>query len=205
MKTLISTFGEEPDGIIQGIKQFPCDKLILLISHKLVSKKAKDGLRKLEKISKDMEIIVEKVEVSPYFFMENLEKIKRVINENDNVTINITGGRKTLSLAAAFAGSVTKAERIIYIQEENNQVIEIPKFIMYERMLSEEKFAVLRAVRECNNLRDIINFLKNKKMSTEEPVLRKHLRELEKNGLIEINKDKRPHKYRILLSGELLT
>ena len=201
MKTIISTFGVEPEGIIQGIIQNGCEKLILLVPDDLKSKK---NLKQIENMAKQMEIIIEKIIVSPYSFMENVQKIKEIVRQNDEVIINITGGRKPLSLAAAMAGFVTNPKKIIYIQEENNQPIEIPKFTMYENIFSAAKLTILKSIKNNMTIDDIIKSLENEKsISKEYHVIMKHLRELAEFGLIEKTKS-RPHKFSILPSGELL-
>jgi len=203
MKTIISTFGIEPEGIIQGIKQNGCEKLVLLISQKLTPE-AKEGLKKIENIAKQMEIKVEKIIVSPYSLMENIEKIKQLLRENDEVILNVTGGRKPLSLAATLAGFVTNPKRIIYIQEENNQAIEIPKFTLYEKAISKEKCAILKNLKNNMTIEDIIKSLRNENgMSKNYAVIMKHLRDLSESGLVEISNG-RPHRFNILPSGELL-
>jgi len=205
MKTIISTFGEAPGGIIEGIKQFGCQKLVLLLSDMPQTKKSIRGLRKIEKNTIEMNIPLEKIIMPPYSIMDNVHKIKQVIIENgNNVILNITGGRKTLSLAAALAGFVTNPEKIIYIQEEDNKPIEIPKFTIYEKLLSNEKRIILNVIKKNTNLNDIKKLLKNQNISKNEPILRKHLRDLERKELIEIDKNSRPHKYNITPSGELL-
>lgn len=203
MKTIISTFGENPEGIIQGIKQFGCEKLILLLPRKL-NKNSKDGLNKIEILTKEIGIRLEKVEISPYSLMENIDKIKQLVSNNgEEVILNITGGRKTLSLAAALAGFVSNPERIIYIQEEDNKPMQIPQFTIHEKLISKEKRLILKCIKNDTIAEDIIKSLKKENMPKKYYTIMKHLRELEQMGLIEISKS-RPHTYRILPNGELL-
>jgi len=201
MRVIISTFGVAPGGIIQGIIQNGCEKLILLVPKDLKSQK---NLKEIEKKAKQMEIRVEKVMVSPYSLMENIEKIKQLLRKNDDVILNVTGGRKPLSLAATLAGFVANPKRIIYIQEENNRAIEIPKFTLYDKVLSKEKRTILKNIKNNMTIEDIKKSLKNEDgMSKNYHVLMKHLRELAEFGLIQISNG-RPHTFNILPSGELL-
>ena len=202
MKTIISTFGEEPEGIIQGIKQNGCEKLILLIPEKL-SVDSKRGLEKVETLTKEMEIQIEKIVVSPYDMMENIKKIKRLVAENaDDVILNITGGRKTLSLAASLAGFVSLPKDIIYIQEENNQSISIPKFTLTDKLLRPEKMEILKCIKANTTMEEIKKSLKNDKSKKYHTIM-KHLRELAEMELIEIING-RQHTYTITPGGELL-
>lgn len=204
MKTIISTFGEEPEGVIQGIKQFGCEEMILLVPERLRSEKAKRGLKRIEHLTNNMGIRLEKVEVSPYSLMENIKKIKELISKSDNsIILNITGGRKILSIAAVLAGFVSKTEKIIYIQEETNVPIEIPRFTLYENILSKEKRSILNSIKINTTVGEIQKSLKKDNISKNYPVIMKHLRELENMGLIR-TENSRPHKYTLLPSGNFL-
>lgn len=205
MKTIIATFGESPGGIIATIKQNGCEKLILLISQNL-TEKAKKGLKKTEDLAKQMQIQVQKITVSPYSLMENIQKIKQLIASQDSneVILNVTGGRKTLSLAATLAGFVANPSKIIYIQEENNQPIEIPKFTMGEKLLSQEKHTILKSIKTNTSMEEIKKTLKKgSNKPNQYYTIMKHLRELADMELIEISNG-RPHTYSITPSGELL-
>lgn len=197
---MISTFGVESGGITEGIKQFGCQKLILLLSGKPQAKASIEGLKEIERAVKQMKIPMERVVVSPYSVMENIQKIKELIKsyEGNDVILNITGGRKTLSLAAALAGFVSKPSKIIYIQAENNQPIEIPKFTIDKKLLPKQKQAILSCIGENTTYKEI-----EKSAGKNYPAIMKHLRELESMDLIQISK-KRPHTYAIKPSGELL-
>lgn len=203
--TIISTFGEAPGGIIEGIRQFGCQKLILLLSDKPQSKASKNGLKKIESAARQMNIPIEKIKINPYSLMENIQKIKQLIASQDGneVILNVTGGRKPLSLAATLAGFVANPSKIIYIQEEDDQPIEIPMFTLGDKLLRPEKMAILKCIGNNTTVKEIIKKLgdgNHKKYHT----IMKHLRELEEAGLIRSEGNLRPHKYSITPSGELL-
>jgi len=199
---IISTFGESPGGTIASIKQNGCEKLILILSKDL-TKKAKEGLKRTEQIARQMNIRVEKVAVPPYELMENIQKIKRLITTQDgnNVILNVTGGRKPLSLAATLAGFVANPSKIIYVQEENDQPIEIPKFTLGDKLLRPEKMKILKCIENNTTVKEIKEKLGNRKKYHN---ITKHLRELERLELIRLDNNSRPHKYSITTSGELL-
>lgn len=205
MKTIISTFGISAGGIIASIKENGCDNLIVLISDDMTNE-AKMELKKLEDVTKSLGIDIQKVIVSPYSLMENIQRIKSIIKSysGSEILLNVTGGRKPLSLAATLAGFVSNPDRIIYVREEDNKPIEIPKFTMGEKLLSHEKRTILNSINKSTTFDEIKKFLeKNKMKSRQYHAIMKHLRELAEAGLIEINKT-RPQTYTITPSGELL-
>lgn len=204
MKIIISTFGVESGGIIDGIKHFGCEKLILLISDKPQKGESLGELKKIEKTARQMNIPIEKVKISPYLLMENIQKIKNLIKsqEGNEIILNITGGRKPLSLAATLAGFVSNPSKIVYLQEENHQPIEIPKFTLGEKILTKGKRVILCSIEKNTTLKEIINSIESDKSNKYHNV-KKHLRELSEAGLIIISKE-RPQTYMITPSGELL-
>lgn len=206
MTTIIATFGEAPGGIIESIKQFNCEKIILLVPEKLRTKKSKEGLKEITDLTKQLDIKTEKIKLHPYELMKNITRIKSIIKKENNQTIlNVTGGRKTLSLAATLAGFVTKPERIIYVQEETHEAMEIPRFTIYDKLLSNEKKIILSKITEKTTLKEIISKIsKNSNISANEFTVRKHLRELVEMDLINIDKDSRPYTYSINNNGRLL-
>ncbi|MBU2520572.1 MAG: DUF1887 family protein [Nanoarchaeota archaeon] len=209
MKTIISTFGISHGGIKAHIEQVirknGCEKLILLFQKDLTDE-AKKNLKEMESLTDQLGIKFEPITVSPYSLMENVQKIKKLIkSEGENeVILNVTGGRKTLSLAATLAGFVSNPEKIVYVTEEKNEIIEIPKFTMGEKILSNEKHMILEIINEKTDIEKITEDLKkNNSKSNEYHNVMKHLRELADMGLIKIN-DGRPYTYSITPSGELL-
>ena len=206
MKIIISTFGEAPEGIVDGIKQFGCHKLILIVPDELKTKKATAGLREIEKTTKQMKIQLQKIKLPPYSLMENIQKIKEIIrNESQNeIILNVTGGRKTLSLAATLAGFVANPKEIVYITEEDKTTIQIPKFTIGEKLITKEKRSILGSISKNTTLIEIEKCLGDKgDISKNYYSMKKHLRELADEGLIEISKE-RPQTYTITPSGELV-
>ena len=200
MKVMIATFGVKSGGITEGIKKFGCEKLILFLSKTPQAKESVGELKKIEKRVKEMNIPMQKVIVSPYALMENVQKIKEYVKsqEGNEVTLNVTGGRKTLCLAATLAGFVSNPKRIVYIPEDYNQTIEIPRFTVKQKFLPKQKQGILKVIGKNTTYEEIEKSARKKYHA-----LMKQLRELETMELIEISK-KRPHTYTIKPSGELL-
>jgi len=199
--TIISTFGEAHEGIIKGMKCFNCQRLVLLLSKEPQTDKAKENLKEIEEAAKTMKIPIEKIIISPYDIMENILKLKKLINKSgDDVILNVTGGRKTLSLAASLAGFVSNPKIIVYFPEESNNYIEIPKFTLGNKLLRSEKREVLKCVGKNTTVEEILKKLNNKK---EYRTVLKHLRDLERTDLIKRDGNY-IQRYTITPSGELL-
>jgi CRISPR locus-related DNA-binding protein len=201
MKIMIATFGVESRGITEAITMFGCQKLIVLLSEKPQDKKSPGEFKKIEKMAKYMNIPMEKIIISPYAVMENIQRIKEIVesHEGNEIILNVSGGRKTMSLAATLAGFVSNPKKIIYIPaDNNNQPIEIPRFTIKKKVVSKSKLELLRAIEENTTYEEIKKFV-----SKNYDNILKHLRELEAKDLIEISK-KNPHTYTITPSGKLL-
>ncbi len=204
-KVMIATFGISPGGIKAAIKQNGCEKLILIYSEKM-TEEASQELRKIEELVKYFGIELVKIEVHPYSIMDNITRMKEIIKneKGKEIILNVTGGRKTLSLAATLAGFVTNPTKIVYIQEENDQAIEIPKFTLGEKLISNEKRRILLSINKNTKFEEIQNYVKKQDIGASRyHNIMKHLRELYSLGLIEIEAGK-PQSYSLTPSGELL-
>ncbi|MEM3048654.1 MAG: CRISPR-associated CARF protein Csa3 [Candidatus Bathyarchaeia archaeon] len=199
MKTIIATAGEEPAGIIESLKIHPCRKLILITDER--GKKA--AVPKILKATEILDIKTEIVTVDPYDIPSIINTIKNKINEQDTPTIlNVTGGRKTMALAATLAGMVAgeKVEDIIYITEEEHKPVSLPRLLNPESILTSEKRKILRIIADkTETTAEDLQAEMNVKMQA----VWKHLRELEQLGYITSSKSK-PRKFKLTLSGQLL-
>jgi CRISPR locus-related DNA-binding protein len=205
MNVMIATFGVESGGITDGIKLFGCEKLILLLSEKPQSEKAVENLKEIEKTTKQMRIPLEKVIISPYSITENIQKVKGIVEsyKGNEIVLNVTGGRKTLSLAATLAGFISNPSRIVYIQEEEHIPLEIPRFPLKKKIVDNTKGHILQCVKKNTTYEEIKEYLKRNGGPQNYPAIMKHLRQLSQSGLIEISR-KRPQTYSITPSGEFL-
>ncbi len=200
MKTIIATAGEEPAGIIESLKIHPCRKLILITDER--GKKA--AVPKIMKATEILDIKTEIVTVDPYDIPSIINTIKNKINEQDTPTIlNVTGGRKTMALAATLAGMVAgeKVEDIIYITEEEHKPVSLPRLLNPESILTSEKRKILRIIADkTETTAEDLQAEMNVKMQA----VWKHLRELEHLGYITSSKSK-PRRFKLTLNGRLLT
>jgi CRISPR locus-related DNA-binding protein len=205
MKVMIATFGVESGGIVDGIKHFGCEKLILLLSEKPQAEESIGHLKEIEKTAKQMRIPLEKIIVSQYSIAENIQKVKETVEhyKGNDVILNVTGGRKTLCLAATLAGFVSNPSRIVYMQEETHLPIEIPRFTLKKKVVNKTKRFILECVSKDTTYEEIQKYLKKNGGPQNYPAIMKHLRQLSESGLIDISR-KRPQTYSITPSGELL-
>jgi len=128
-KVIIATvYGIEP--VMLTTTKLGADKLILILS------KRPDGTQEksLELIKKSLGSVVsiKTVSVDPYNIVEIAEEVVKVIDSlenNDEIYSNVTSGRKTMSLGLIYASycRITRIKKIIYVTEEDNKLLFLPK------------------------------------------------------------------------------
>lgn len=197
---IIATAGEEPAGIIESIKKFSCDKLILVADERA----KKTVVPKVKETARSLNLTTEVITIDPYNVIDTVGKLKELIqiHKEDNIIINITDGRKTMAIAGAIAGIVSgdKVDQVIYITEETHEVISIPRLLNPDKLLRPEKREILKILSQkgtltAEELRETIG--------SQMQVTWKHLRELEEIGYVESSGEK-PKKYQLTESGWLL-
>lgn len=135
MSVLIATLGGSEDAVKLGVRRVPNVDKVLLIAGKPIDKifEAKEikkdrllinPVKKAIELKKQLEnlgIVVEIHEVNPFDFKECLMKtIELIQNEpGKEKTVNVTGGTKTLSLAANSAAWMCGCRAFI-IQEKGS-------------------------------------------------------------------------------------
>jgi len=199
MNVIIATVGDEPAGIVESIKRYPCDKLVLLTD----GRGMKGAVPKILKVAEALGIEIETIPVDPYDILGIVDLIKAKILDQRNapVILNATGGRKTMAIAAVLAGMVMgdKVKDIIYITEEEHKVISLPRLLNPNALLTEEKRRILRALKEKGEA-TAIELKADSKMQT----IWKHLRELEELSYVTATFKGRPKKFKLTPSGFLL-
>ena len=117
MNIQVATFALFPEQIYIASANFQTDRLLLILSDESLNKSKSDltesELAVLEKIdavvkySKDINILVEKFYVTYKNFIEMVLKLTRLINsfsEEDQILLNLSGGRRAMPLALVYAG-----------------------------------------------------------------------------------------------------
>ena len=195
----MATAGEEPAGIIESLKMYHCEKLILFADER----GKKMAVPKILNATEILSIKTEVVTVDPYDILGMVDLFKeKIAEQDDSVILNVTGGRKTMALAATLVGMVAgdKVKDVVYITEEEHKPVSLPRLLNPEALLTNEKRTILRMLAE-------------KKEATAEDLqagtkvklqaIWKHLRELEQLGYIAASEGK-PRRFELTPSGQLL-
>jgi len=199
MSIIMATAGEEPAGIIESLKMYHCEKLILFADER----GKKMAVPKILNATEILSIKTEVVTVDPYDILGMVDLFKeKIAEQDDSVILNVTGGRKTMALAATLVGMVAgdKVKDVVYITEEEHKPVSLPRLLNPEALLTNEKRTILRMLAE-------------KKEATAEDLqagtkvklqaIWKHLRELEQLGYIAASEGK-PRRFELTPSGQLL-
>ena len=128
-KILIATlYIFEP--VIAAATKISADRLILLIDHEPDETQQKS----LDIIKQSLGSVLEikTVETDVYDIVEVTKETVKIIDllsDKDEIYIDVTAGRKTKALGLLF-GAYARSDRIrriMYVKEENKQVVNLPK------------------------------------------------------------------------------
>ncbi len=128
-KVIIATlYGIEP--VMLTTTKLGADKLILILSKRPDGKQEKS----LEIIKKSLGSVVEikTIKIDPYDIVQIAEEVVKLIDlldDKDLIYSNVTSGRKTMCLGLLYASycRIKKIQKIIYVTEEENKLIYLPK------------------------------------------------------------------------------
>lgn len=152
VNVLISSIYEITEPIVSSVSKYSITKIILL-RQKSLDKKLDLALTKLKSTFKkpnfDLEIKTLDNVYDIYLTAESLVNILDALPSKDKVYLNITGGRKTLSLGLLFGAyaRANKIKEIVYVTEEKGQFVILPKL---DFDLSESEKKVLEYILSCN-------------------------------------------------------
>lgn len=182
-RVLISTvYSHEP--VTVSATRLGVDKIILLID-----KKPNEIQRKsLDIIKNAVGPIVETRESDLYDVVEVAKVATEVIDKNqgEEIYINITSGRKTQALGLLFASYIRdkKISKIIYITEENKNMLILPKLSFN---LKSTEVRVLEHISK-KGLKSVIKA--SDELEISKSMLYTNLDELQEKGLIEEIKER---------------
>jgi CRISPR locus-related DNA-binding protein len=200
MSVIMATAGEEPAGIIESLKMYHCEKLILFSDER----GKRMAVPKVLKAAEVLNIKTQLVTVDPYDILGMVDLFKEKIAEQreSSIILNVTGGRKTMAIAATLAGMVAgnKVKDVIYITEEEHKPVSLPRLLNPETLLTKEKRAILQmlAKKKGATAEDLQTGMEVKLQA-----VWKHLRELEKLGYIRAY-ERKPRRLELTPSGQLL-
>ena len=192
--TLISTiYSIEP--IMVCITQFSCKKVVLLREEH--ARKAKLQVEQIIKDTVGNFIEIETKITSLYnvvkIAQDTVDVIENERANNRNIYVNISGGRKPQALGALFGCYARHGdiERIVYVTEEDSQMIEIFRILNFG--ISPTKRMVLEELK--NDGESVKNLAM--KIGISRGMTYNHIRELREMGFIETDQLK------ITTAGEL--
>jgi len=191
--TLISTiYSIEP--IMVCITQFSCKKVVLLREEDAPREKLqveqiiKDTVGNFIEIETKITSLYDVVRIA----QDTVDVIENERTNNRNIFVNISGGRKPQALGALFGCYARHGdiERIVYITEEDSQVIDLP---ILNFGLSATKRVVLEKLKD--NGESVKNLAM--KIGISRGMTYNHIRELREMGFIA------PDQLKITTAGKL--
>lgn len=147
VKTLqIATFGQDKEGILAGIRNFPIHKLILL--------HYKDDAKLVEEFSSNLRStlgipISLKLIVQPDIIRSAMEHVSQIIKEEgsnyEQVLINVSAGDKMIGCAALSCAFVNGIKAFGTDMQGNPMLLPILK-LSYNEIISEAKIKILQVI-----------------------------------------------------------
>jgi len=180
-KILIATlYIFEP--VIAATTKISADRLILLIDHEPDETQQKS----LDIIKQSLGSVLEikTVETDVYDIVEVAKETVKIIDllsDKDEIYIDITAGRKTKALGLLF-GAYARSDRIrriMYVKEENKQVVNLPK-LSYSITPGQHKIIEFLLKNEVRSMSEFAE-----KVDVSKAMLYKHIKELKDMDIIE--------------------
>ncbi|PIO06938.1 hypothetical protein COT47_02185 [Candidatus Woesearchaeota archaeon CG08_land_8_20_14_0_20_43_7] len=184
-KVLIATlYIFEP--IVAAVTKISAERLILLIDKEPDEKQSKS----LEVVKQTLGSVIEikTIKTDVYDIVEvarEAVKIIDLLSDKDEIYIDITAGRKTKSLGLLF-GSYARCSRIkkiMYIKEENKQIVYLPR-LSYSITPAQHKIIEFLLNKKVTSMADFSD-----KVEVSKAMLYKHIKELKDMDIIEETPD----------------
>lgn len=176
---LLSTIYDS-SAVVFAIKKFDIDKVMLLVDTKPDEEQSKSVKSVREVFGNLVEIKDEKIDV--YNIVDITKRVVDIIDsipEKDHIFINITAGRKPQSLGVVFAAyqRTTRIKKIVYITEENKEIVTLP---MLSFDLTDSQLEILRNLDKI----DSVNKLE-KKLNIQKAMIYRNVKDLQNRGFVE--------------------
>ncbi|WP_231858399.1 CRISPR-associated CARF protein Csa3 [Methanococcus maripaludis] len=181
VKILLATlYSFEP--IIAASNKIGADRLILLVDYEPDNTQQKsidlinDSLGSVLKIDTVNTDVYDIVEVSK----ETVEIIDS-LSDTDEIYVDITAGRKTKALGLLFGAyaRISRIKRIMYVKEENKQLVYLPK-LSYQ--ITPAQYKIIEYINK-NKISSMAEFSENVNVS--KAMLYKHVKELKDMDILE--------------------
>ena len=197
MKSIICTLGYKANVIINTVKMFGGDKLFIF--HGVPNERVSNEIKKVKDAIPSSFIPSQFIQVDHYDIVSIIKKVRKIINqeylEGNTIFVNISSGRKTLAFGTQLACYIeyNKINRLFYLTEEKNELIDIP-ILIWE--ITEPKKDIIDLInRGVNNLKDIAY-----KMGLSNSMTYKHINELINENYINKENDF----YVLTLKGKMI-
>ena len=201
MTTHIINVGYHIEHVYKPIAEFGAKKVIIIYTkdkeHYLTEenfKKIDEAVKKAEDLCSMLGIECEKVKVNGIEFEKNVETFREIINKEDNnIIVNLTGGRKITSFALLYASlyEFQKIDKIVYVHD--NRIVEFPK-IAHPYNLTKFERKILASLNEGE--KTITDLAKEFGVSL--PAIIKYINALEQKRLVKTYKIGRKRIIRII-------
>jgi CRISPR-associated protein Csa3 len=126
--------GFHVEHMYKPISEFGADKVIIIYTkdnESYITKKdhntIDDAVNKAEELCAMLGIHCEKVKVNGIDFEKNVETFREIIKKENNIIVNLTGGRKITSFALLYASlyEFQNIDKIVYVHDK--RIVEFPK------------------------------------------------------------------------------
>ena len=170
------------EPVIAAATKISADRLILLIDHEPdetqqksfdIIKQSLGSVLEIKTVGTDVYDIVE--------VAKETVKIIDLLSDEDEIYIDVTAGRKTKALGLLF-GAYARSDRIsriMYIKEENKQVVSLPK-LSYSITPGQHKIIEFLLKNEVRSMSEFAE-----KVDVSKAMLYKHIKELKDMDVIE--------------------
>lgn len=184
-KRILSTlFNKEP--VLVAATQLGADSLYLFVDDP-INETQQTALDIIQE-SLGAVIKIYTIKINPYDIVRIAKKTVSLLesfSEEDNVTVNVSSGRKTQALGLLF-GSYARAKyvnKVIYVTEEEHKIIDLPKLSFN---LTNSQHRLLEKISEKQHS-SLIELAERSDMSR--GMLYRNLKELQDEGFIDIDKE----------------
>ena len=184
-KVLVATlYGFEP--VIAAATKISAERLYLLVDKEPDEKQKKS----LEMIKQSLGTVLEikTVKTDVYDIVDIAKEAVRIIDllsDKDEIYIDITAGRKTKALGLLFGAYArgNRIKRIMYVKEENKQVVNLPR-LSYN--ITPGQLKIIDYLSR-NDVKSMAEFAE--KVDVSKAMLYKHIKELKDMDVIEDSTD----------------
>jgi len=189
---LISTFYQH-SPVVRCISQFKIDKLLLLVDMEQKNNIQEKALNDLKKLFGGI-VKIETISIpvyDVYMIAKITVELLRKHSEENEIIINISGGRKTQAMGVVYGASLLPnfVKKIIYVIEETKDIIELPVFSI---RVSPIKTDILKKLRDDVKVPKIAEEFKISRS-----MVYSHIRDLKEKGYLD-------NKNNLTLAGKIV-